>query len=57
MDIGKLLKKIESIEVGLLNLEIQTAQIEDDAAARGTMAAAEHIKEQVEEIKNILEGE
>lgn len=56
MDMKKLLKKIESVEVGLLNLEIQTAQIQDDAAARGTMAAAEHIKEQVEEIKNILEG-
>lgn len=57
MDKKLLLKKIESIEVGLLNLEIQTAQIGNDPAACGAMVAAEHIKEQIEEIKNILEGE
>jgi|GEM_PF-2853748 hypothetical protein len=57
MDKKLILKKIENIEMGLLNLEIQTAQIQDDAAARGTMTAAEYLKGEVEEIKNILEGE
>lgn len=55
MDKKLILKKIENIEMGLLNLEIQTAQIQDDAAARGTMTAAEYLKGEVDEIKNILE--
>lgn len=54
MDKEAILKKIESLKMGTLNLEIQSAQIENDSAAKGAMVATEHIKRELEELEALV---
>lgn len=54
MDKQAILKKIESLKMGTLNLEIQSAQIEHDSVARGAMVATEHIKSGLEELEALV---
>lgn len=54
MDKQAILKKIESLKMGTLNLEIQSAQIENDSAAKGAMVATEHIKRELEELEALV---
>lgn len=48
------IKAIDDINIALLNLTIQAAQVENDAAARGMMAAANHIRKTTKELEENL---
>lgn len=54
MDKKAILKKVENLKMYALNLEIQSAQIENDSAARGTMVATEHIKKELDELEILI---
>jgi hypothetical protein len=49
------LKCLDNIRVECLNLEIQTSQIKDDAAARGANVAVEFIRKDLSEVINLIE--
>ena len=54
MDKKAILKEIENLKMYALNLEIQSAQIEDDASARGAMVATECIKKGLDKLEALV---
>lgn len=53
----KLIDKIlKNMDMELLNLEIQVAQIQNDASARGAMVAVEALRKELKILKDKLES-
>ncbi len=50
----KVEKILKNMNIELINLEIQVAQLEDDAAARGAMVAVEQLRKEISELSNII---
>jgi hypothetical protein len=53
--LNSILRKLDLVKMGTLNLEIQVAQL-DTEASRGAMVATEHIKNQVQEIETLVKS-
>ena len=49
-------KILKNMDMELLNLEIQVAQIKDDASARGAMVAIEALRKELVLLKENLKG-
>lgn len=50
------LKCLDNIRIECLNLEIQTSQIKNDAAARGANVAVEFIRKDLSEVINLIKN-
>ena len=57
MDKKAVLKEIENLKMYALNLEIQSAQIENDSAAKGAMVATEHFKKGLDILEALVNAE
>lgn len=49
-------KILKTMDMELLNLEIQVTQIKNDASARGAMVAVEALRKEVQTLKKELES-